>query len=290
MKDNNGRSLARYCQLLGISRQAYYQHFKEDEAKLMKEEIVLEEVRKIRSKHRRLGGKKVFKRLGQFLIANNIKMGRDAFFDLMKEQGLLIKRKRRKTITTFSLHRFRKYPNKIKGIVLSGPNQLWVSDITYWKIENSYLYVSLITDAYSRKIVGYHVSASLEALETLKALKMALGGLKRVPENLIHHSDRGLQYCSNEYVKLLRAHQIEISMTENGDPYENALAERMNGILKEEYLNEYKVETIDQARMTLAYAVDLYNIERPHLSWNYQTPAEVHSNSEKKERDALKRY
>ena len=168
-------------------------------------------------------------------------------------------------------------------MVLTLPNQLWVSDITYWQIQKGYVYISLITDAYSRKIVGYHVSDNLETAGPIQALKEALGQLEELPDGLIHHSDRGIQYCSTEYVKLLEANKIQISMTEQGDPYENALAERMNGIIKEEYLNEYKVATIEQARMILSFTVDLYNEERPHLSWNLKTPQSVHSNSKRSE-------
>src|SRR5688572_14855550 len=203
-------------------------------------------------------------------------MGRDAFFDLLQANYLLVRRKKRKIYTTQSFHWFKKYPNKIKGITPNGPNQIWVSDITYWKINCGYVYISLITDAYSRKIVGYHVAETLEAIETVQALTHALNELKNPPVGLIHHSDRGIQYCSAGYVKLLNDHRVEISMTENGDPYENALAERVNGILKEEYLNDYTVESLSQARLVLDFVINLYNIERPHMSCNYKTPISVH--------------
>jgi transposase InsO family protein len=203
-------------------------------------------------------------------------MGRDAFFDLLQASNLLVRRKKRKIYTTQSFHWYRKYPNKIKGLTPNGPNQIWVSDITYWKINCGYVYISLITDAYSRKIVGYNLADTLDAIETTQALKNALGDLQKKPIGLIHHSDRGLQYCSSGYVKLLKDHQIEISMTENGDPYENALAERVNGILKEEYLYDYSVDSLDQARLVLDFVIKIYNTERPHLSCSYKTPEFVH--------------
>jgi transposase InsO family protein len=215
--------------------------------------------------------------LQPFLLEHSIKIGRDAFFDLLQANSLLVRRKKRKIYTTQSFHWFRKYPNKIKDVTLTAPNQLWVSDITYWKINCGYVYISLITDAFSRKIVGHHLANTLEAIETTQALVNALGQLQEIPSGLIHHSDRGIQYCSTGYVKLLSDNQIEISMTENGDPYENALAERVNGILKEEYLEDYNVDNLEQARMALDLAISLYNNERPHLSCQYKTPEFVHT-------------
>lgn len=278
MKDNYRQiSLSRFCRLLGITRQAYYQHFWQEAFTFMKEDLVLQEVNKIRKRHKHMGGKKLHSILSSFLSENHIKIGRDSFFDLLQVNGLLIRRRKRRIITTQSLHRFRKYPNRIKGMTASRPNQIWVSDITYWKIENGNVYISLITDAYSRKIVGYHVSDNLETSGTIQALKMALAQLKENPQYLIHHSDRGIQYCTTDYVKLLNDNHVQISMTENGDPYENALAERLNGILKEEYLYDYSVSTLSQAKITLDFVVDLYNQERPHMSCNLQTPEQVHT-------------
>jgi transposase InsO family protein len=177
-------------------------------------------------------------------------------------------------------HWLRKYPNLIKNFVPTAPNQLWVSDITYWKIKTGeHLYISLITDAYSHKIVGYHVAQTLETIESVQALKMALSGLLIVPEShfqLTHHSDRGIQYCSQAYVKLLQDYQIQISMTENGDPLENAIAERVNGILKDEYLETYDVENIKEAKELLSTVIRFYNEERPHMSIGNFTPNQVH--------------
>lgn len=238
--------------------------------------MAISEVLQIRKKHKRMGGRKMFELLQSFFAEHQIKMGRDAFFDLLQANSLLVRRKKRKIYTTQSFHWYRKYPNKIKGMTPSAPNQLWVSDITYWKINDSHVYISLITDAYSRKIVGYNMADTLDAVETVKALQMALQDLPKETKGLTHHSDRGVQYCSATYVELLTSHGIEISMTENGDPYENAQAERVNGILKEEYLNDYSVDNLDQARLALEFAIKMYNTERPHLSCAYKTPEFVH--------------
>jgi len=283
MKDSYRQvSLSRFCRLLGVTRQAYYQHFWQTEFKTTEESLVLAEVLRIRQRHKHMGGRKLFEILQPFLLEHSIKMGRDAFFELLQVNNMLVRRKKRKVYTTQSFHWFRKYPNKIKGLTPTAPNQLWVSDITYWKINCGYVYISLITDAFSRKIVGYNLANTLEAIETTQALKNALRELHQMPTGLIHHSDRGLQYCSAAYVKLLNDYEIEISMTENGDPYENALAERVNGILKEEYLEEYDVDNLDQARLALALAISLYNTERPHLSCQYKTPDFIHSNGMQK--------
>lgn len=166
-------------------------------------------------------------------------------------------------------------------------NQLWVSDITYWKISNGFVYISFITDAYSRKIVGYHVASTMEAIETIEALKMAISGFLNAPDcsfQLTHHSDRGMQYCSDMYVQLLKNNNIKINMTENGDPLENAIAERINGIIKEEYLNDYVVDTIEQAKELLSAVVKLYNNERPHQSIGFLTPNQVHEKNIKTEK------
>lgn len=240
---------------------------------------MLTEVVKIRKKHKHMGGRKLLEKLDSFMAEHKIKMGRDAFFDLLQANGLLVRRKKRRIFTTQSSHWYRKYPNKIKGLTPDRPNQLWVSDITYWKIENGNVYISLITDAFSRKIVGYHVADTLDAIETVQALENALEELKEKPTGLVHHSDRGLQYCSTAYVTILNDHDIEISMTENGDPYENALAERVNGILKEEYLYDYSISTLNQARQVLDLVIVLYNEDRPHMSCNYKTPEFVHQHT-----------
>lgn len=225
-----------------------------------------------------MGGRKLYEKLYPFLLEHQIKMGRDAFFDLLAEHKLLVKKRRRRFITTYSNHWLRKWPNLIREMEINRINQLWVSDITYWKIEERYTYISLITDAYSHKIVGYHLAQTLESVETIKALRLALTQLpNQINKPLIHHSDRGVQYCSDNYVKLLQDKGIEISMTENGDPLENAIAERINGILKSEYLKHYSPRNFQEAKEYLQVAVKLYNQDRPHFSIGLLTPNEVHS-------------
>lgn len=279
MKDSYTRvSLVRLCRLLGVTRQAYYQHFWQREVTGIEESLVLSEVLAIRQDHRVMGGRKLYEKLNPFMLEHQIKMGRDALFDLLAANRLLVKKKRRRYVTTFSNHWLRKWPNLIRQMGVNRVNQLWVSDITYWKIAGNYVYISLITDAYSHKIVGYHLAETLDSIETMKALQMALESLpSELNEPLMHHSDRGVQYCSQAYVKLLQARNVQISMTENGDPLENAIAERINGILKEEYLKHYEVGTIEQARTKLDYAVKLYNEQRPHFSISLLTPQVVHT-------------
>lgn len=266
------------CRLLGLTRQAYYQHFWQQEANTIEQSLVLEQVYAIRKDHRVMGGRKLYEKLYPFLLEHQIKMGRDAFFDLLAEHKLLVKKRRRRFITTYSNHWLRKWPNLIREMEINRINQLWVSDITYWKIEERYTYISLITDAYSHKIVGYHLAQTLESVETIKALRLALTQLpNQINKPLIHHSDRGVQYCSDNYVKLLQDKGIEISMTENGDPLENAIAERINGILKSEYLKHYSPRNFQEAKEYLQVAVKLYNQDRPHFSIGLLTPDEVHS-------------
>lgn len=188
-----------------ITRQSYYQHFWQLEATGIEECLVLERVRYIRKHHRAMGGRKLYEILHPFLLEHQIKMGRDALFDLLSSNGLLVKKRKRAFITTFSSHWLRKWPNQIRAMEIIRINQLWVSDITYWKVGEKYVYISLVTDAYSRKIVGYHLADTLESVETIKALNMALGQLPKSLENpLWHHSDRGVQYRCGNYVKLLQ--------------------------------------------------------------------------------------
>ena len=288
MKDNNPRvSLMRFCRLLGLTRQSYYQHFWQEELLSIEHELVLQRVLEIRENHRHIGTRKLYEMLQPFLLEHQIKIGRDALFDLLASNYLLVRRKKRKISTTDSYHRFKKYPNLIRDFTPEKPNQLWVSDITYWKISNGFVYISFITDAYSRKIVGYNVAPTMEAVETIEALKMAISGFLNEPDcpfQLTHHSDRGMQYCSDMYVRLLKNNNIKISMTENGDPLENAIAERINGIIKEEYLNDYTVDSIEEAKELLPAVVKLYNNERPHQSIGFLTPNQVHANNIKTEK------
>jgi transposase InsO family protein len=214
--------------------------------------------------------------LQPFFARLGIKMGRDALFDLLADAGMLIRKRKRHMRTTYSDHWMRKWPNQIKNFRPVGPDQLWVSDITYWKTANNDFFISLTTDAWSHKIVGYHVAESLAGIQTLKALQKALSSLQGRSCELIHHSDRGCQYCAAGYVETLQAHGIRISMTESGDPRDNAIAERINGIIKDEYLNHYEIGSITQAEAALETAVQLYNTERPHLSIGMATPEQIH--------------
>lgn len=271
--------MEKLCLLFGISRQAYYQYNKYVTSCYLEQEIVLKEVIQIRSKHKCMGGRKLYTLLDSFMINHQIKMGRDAFFNLLSANKLLIKKRKTRIFTTQSSHWLRKYKNKIKNFTPTEANQLYVSDITYWKIGSGHVYVSLITDAFSHKVVGYNLAQTLEAVESIKALEMSLSNLKTKDYKLIHHSDRGVQYCCGEYVKLLQDNNIEISMTENGDPLENAIAERINGILKGEYLECYDIETFEEAKKLLHAVINLYNDERPHMSIGNLTPNYVHDNN-----------
>ena len=279
-------ALARLCGWFGLTRQAYYQNSWQGISTSIEEELILKKVLEIRKYHRRMGTRKLYDLMQIYMEEHGIKMGRDGLFSLLAANNLLVRRRKRRIQTTYSSHWLRKYPNLIRNIELTGANQLWVSDITYWKISTGeHLYISFITDAWSHKIVGYHVAETMEAIESVAALKIALKGIEREKEiNLIHHSDRGVQYCSSEYVSILKARQISISMTENGDPLENAVAERINGILKEEYLDCYEVTNLKQARQLLKASVDLYNNQRPHMSIGNKAPAIIHQSSTKPEK------
>ena len=270
--------LAQLCSWFGITRQAYYQSKRHVYQQALETELVVSEVKNIRTQHKRLGGRKLFYKLESFLQSHGIKIGRDAFFDLMRDHHLLVKQRKSYHVTTNSNHWMRKYPNLIREQEPMGPNHIWVSDITYWKTKGGHYYISLITDAFSRKIVGYHVAENMEAIQSVAALKMAVKPLKIGHTGLIHHSDRGSQYCSSQYVLVLKKHNIQISMTENSDPLENAIAERINGIIKGEYLFDYQITSLTHAKEVLKAVVKLYNEERPHNSLNNYTPANIHEN------------
>jgi len=272
--------LAKLCGWFGITRQAYYQESWKQLDKGVETEVLLKEVIRIRKNHKRIGTRKLYEMLTPVMMEHQIKIGRDKLFDLLAANHLLIRRRRRNIRTTFSNHWLRKYPNLIRGFVPTSPNQLWVSDITYWKVNMITVYVTFLTDAYSHKIVGYNMAKTLEALESLKALKMALQDFEGPVSHLIHHSDRGLQYCSKEYVGLLNKYEIQISMTESGDPLENPIAERVNGIMKEEYLDVQKLISVKEAIIYLHKAIRLYNSERPHMSISNLTPDLVHHATE----------
>ena len=261
--------------LLGYSRQSYYQGVKFIQQKAYQADIIIEEVLRYRQHQKRLGTRKLFHEMQDFLTAHQFQIGRDALFNLLSERGLLItKRKRKGSITTLSRHRFKKYPNLIQGLIPIAPNQLWVSDITYIHLQDGFAYLSLITDVYSHKIVGFYLNKDLSARGPLKALKMALASNPGI-QNLIHHSDRGVQYCCDAYVKLLKDNTLKISMTQNGDPRENAVAERVNGILKTELLEEVFAD-FATAQHAVAVACSTYNHLRPHNSIDNLKPVDAH--------------
>jgi putative transposase len=276
IEQKRNRNILALCTLLGYSRQAFYQRKEAIEKSALEEELIIQEVLRIRSRQKRVGTKKLLPMLNPFLSAHNIQIGRDALFELLAEHDLLITRRKRKVPrTTFSGHWLRKYPNLIVGMPVLKPNTLWVSDITYITLKGDFAYLSLITDAYSRLITGYHLSKNLQAQGCVKALKMAV---KQLPKGsmLIHHSDRGSQYCSAEYVEQLELNNIAISMTQHSDPRENAIAERVNGIIKQEFLEE-SYNSFELARDGVKNAILIYNHERPHSSIDMLTPFQAHA-------------
>lgn len=276
MKECHPRSgIGALCRLFGKTRHAYYDTLWRKENNLVKEDIIVQEVINTRRQLPALGTRKLHHVLQPRLALHKINIGRDYLFDLLAEHRLLIRRRKRKVITTDSRHWMRKYSNLIKPITLNRPEQVWVSDITYIRMTNQWGYLSLITDAYSRKIMGYSFRNDLAAEGCVAALQMALKN-RVYNDQLIHHSDRGSQYCSQQYVNLLLQNNIAISMTENGDPYENALAERMNGIIKTEF-NLYNTQLgFDETGKLIERSITAYNSLRPHASCDYMTPDQAH--------------
>ena len=269
------RSVSLLCSLFGYSRQAFYRFRKDAEREALQHDLILQKVLSIRKILKRVGTRKLFFMMQDFMQQHRIQIGRDALFDLLATHRLLIRRRiRRIPITTFSDHWMHKYPNLIIGYIPIRSNQLWVSDITYICLVNDFAYLSLITDAYSRKIVGFCLLETLSADGCIKALKMALSSNPQLGR-LIHHSDRGSQYCCADYVGILEKQYIKISMTQTGDPLENALAERVNGILKDELL-EKQYQNFEEAQQSIAIAISTYNHHRPHSSIDMLTPVEAH--------------
>ena len=265
------------CTLFGIDRQVYYRKIKRRIIKQDKAALVVRMVLEIRTQMPRIGSKKLYYLLKQDLKI--LKTGRDKFIAILRANHLLVIPKRSYHITTNSHHRFRKYKNQLLDLQINKPEQVWVSDITYIGKREKPCYLSLITDAYSKKIVGYNVSDNLNTESSLVALRLALKQRKNKEIPLIHHSDRGLQYCANEYQKLLNKNQIQPSMTQNSDPYENAVAERINGILKQEfYIDKYNKD-LPIMKQIIKETVEIYNEKRPHLSNHMLTPNKMHEQS-----------
>jgi len=269
------------CRLFGVTKQAYYKY--DENAVLFKsaqEAFVLQYIRGIRTKDPGIGGMKLW-HMYRKEFGSNSPVGRDRFEDIIDRYGLKVRARTRKPKTTDSTHGLPVYPNIIKDFIPSAPNQLWVSDMTYitiWLDTYTYVfcYLSLILDAYTEEIVGWSVGSTLETAHPIVALRKALvriAGNGKI--NLIHHSDRGCQYASNEYVSILKRYGIRISMTESGDPKENAQAERINGTMKNELLKDVVFHNIDEVEAAVTVAVDFYNNERPHMSIDMMTPNEA---------------
>lgn len=238
--------------------------------------MIISKVLDIRREQPRIGGRKLYSLLGDDFRTKGIGVGRDRFFALLSEAGLLVKRRRKYVRTTHSHHRFHTYKNLLSGRSLNCAGQAYVSDITYLRTGSGFVYLFLLTDAYSRKIVGWHLSQSLGIEGGIRALKMALRDPSTPRAGLVHHSDRGIQYCSGAYTGLLKKHRVQISMTEQNHCYENSMAERVNGILKQEFLLDAEWPDYRSAKKAVSHAVKTYNEKRPHWSLGLRIPAQVH--------------
>lgn len=273
-----------YCKLFGKSRQAFYEQKNNDHDTGLQDALVLKLVAEIRADLPRCGTDKLHFMLQQKFVQHGLKLGRDALYALLGKYGLLIRHRKRKPYTTNSYHHYKKYPNLIREMTLTQAGMLWVSDITYIATANVYAYLSIITDAYSHKIVGYKLHKTLHAQGAVDALVMANNDVKKTGK-LIHHSDRGIQYCCHDYVQMIEHCGIRLSMTEKGDPYENAIAERVNGILKYEHGLKETFLNFDTAKTAVDIAVKNYNELRIHDSCNRLTPVAAHEQN-----GVLKKY
>ncbi len=264
------------CKLFGKSRQAFYDRKYYFSAQQEHEVIVLELVAQVRRELPGLGGHKLYKCIYQPLRTNDIKLGRDKLFSLLRKHKLLIDRKRRTPKTTQSNHWFHRYPNRVKDLTITRPEQLWVADITYISIGYDFNYLSLITDAYSKQIMGYCLYPYLSNDGCIEALKMAQAN-RLTTSDIIHHSDRGVQYCSYAYIDILKKYDIAISMTGSGEGYENQIAERINGILKTEFKLHRVFKSRTEAFFAVKTSINAYNNLRPHMSCDYMTPVKAHT-------------
>ena len=263
---------------MGMSRQAYYQGLQRQGAARQCSERVIELVRSPRLHQPRIGTRKLHHLLSNSFASEGLKVGRDTLFGILRQSHMLVAPKRAYHKTTDSHHRFRRHPNLLKAgdgqVQPHAAEQVWVADITYVPTHSGFVYLSLVTDAYSRKIVGHHVHDSLRTEQVSQALKMALKH-RQSRQRLVHHSDRGIQYCSDDYQAIHRKHGLTCSMTDGYDCYQNALAERVNGILKGEFLLQRPTDLAQATRM-VDESVAIYNLERPHCSLQLKTPDEVH--------------
>lgn len=259
-----------------MSRQNYYKQRQIRQKRAVDEDLVVQLICQERKIQPCLGTRKLHHMLGGEWTEAGVSIGRDRLFALMRRHDLLILRRRRTARTTDSRHGLTVYPNLLRDAVLTGPNQAWVSDITYLRTREGFMYLSLVTDAFSRKIVGYDCHDRLESEGALRALSMAIGQLPAEAQ-VIHHSDRGCQYCSGRYIDRLQQRGIQVSMTEENHCYENGKAERLNGILKQEYGLGGVMRCKSDAVRLVQEAVQLYNHRRPHQALGYRCPAQVHS-------------
>jgi transposase InsO family protein len=265
--------------LFGKSRQAFHQMEARKTKEIVGDEILLVYVKEIRKQMPLLGTRKMYDMLQNIIKTNAIKIGRDKFLKLLKENDLLVKKRRKYVRTTDSDHEYKRYRNLIKEYVPTGPEQIWVSDITYLLVEKGFVYLSLVTDQYSKRIMGYHVEPTLEARGPLKALTMALKNRMHPDSLLIHHSDHGIQYCCHDYTVVLKDNHMQISMSARGNPYENATAERVNGILKYEFYLDKCFSNLAAVQFVVKETVRVYNNLRPHASCDYLTPEQAHQRS-----------
>jgi putative transposase len=275
-KEDCGMTIAGLCRRVGMSRQNYYTRRRERCEELLDAELMIRLIKRERRDQPRLGGRKLLHMIKMELATNGVSIGRDRFFKILSENGLLVERKRGQVKTTQSRHSLPVFRNLVAEMEAIAPNQIWVSDLTYIRTEEGYMFAAVIMDRHSRKIIGYHIGDSLEAAGCLEALEMALKDLPS-DHHPIHHSDRGCQYCCHVYVERLQGRGLPISMTEIMHCYENAAAERVIGILKQEYELDRTFRTKKQALLAFNQGVYLYNYRRPHLSLNYRIPAEVHA-------------
>lgn len=267
--------MAQFCAYFGISRQAHYQKRKREIERHRQDQIILEMVRQVRRKHPRMGGRKLQTKIGPMLANEGLRIGRDRLFELLRAENLLVRRRKSSHRTTLPGH-FR-YPNRLSGLIISHPNQVWVCDLTYLRLQRQrFAYLFLLMDLYARYIVGWHVSHSLAADGAVKSLQMALSCLSQTMDSLIHHSDHGVQYANHEYIKTLRQHQILSSMGAIGNAYDNVFAERLIGILKGEYRLDMPFANLYQVEPAVEEVIHLYNTDRPHLSLNMAVPQDVY--------------
>ncbi|OFX82638.1 MAG: hypothetical protein A2W99_06700 [Bacteroidetes bacterium GWF2_33_16] len=266
------------CKRFGISKQAGYKRLKKEDEAFSQLQIVKKLVYPIRYEQPFMGTEKIYGLIKTELKTLNLKIGRCKLNSILKQNGMLVRKRKKFVTTTNSYHRFRKYPNLIKNINITHPEQVWVADITYIKTDDGFNFLHLITDAYSKQIVGFELSDNLKVESTINALKIALKQRKYPDRKLIHHSDRGIQYCSDEYIHTLIENQIEISMTQNSDPYENAIAERVNGILKQEFSIGDGFKNHLVALTEIKKSIFIYNNKRPHRNCKMLTPAMAHLN------------